>query len=180
MENDSSTLFYIIAVAVYFIYSLFFRKKEEGPVEGDPDSPGEPKKPVSFEELLKEIRQEQGGQQEETQGAEEIWEEDEHDEYGYEYEEEPEVPATTSYEQPYRGEARYYEGSWESKKRYNTQTQPLVKLDDQVDLNDTETVLGEVEEEDSGKANKFAELLKSPETLQDAIIVSEIINRKYF
>jgi len=125
--------------------------------------------------LLKEIRQEQSGQPEETQGAEEIWEEDE-----YAYEEEPEVPATTSYEKSYGDEARHYQGSWESKNRYNAQSQPLVKLDDQVDLDDTKTILGEVEEEDSGKTNKYAQLLKSPETLKDAIIVSEIINRKYF
>ena len=173
MENDSSTIFYIIAVAVYFIYSLFFRKKEEEPVEGDSDSPGEAKKPVSFEELLKEIRQEQGGSHAAPQGAEEFWEEDE-------YEEEPEVSETISYEKSSRDEARYYEGSWESKNRYNTQSQPLVKLDDQVDLDDTKTILGEVEEEDPGKSNKFAQLLKSPETLKDAIIVSEIINRKHF
>src|SRR5690554_3349173 len=97
MENDSSTIFYIIAVVVYFLYSLFFRKKEQEPVEGNPNSPDAPKKPVSFEDLLKEIRQEQGEVQREVQEVEDVWEGDEDD-----YEEEHEVLKETSYERPYR------------------------------------------------------------------------------
>ena len=175
MENDSSTIFYIIAVAVYFIYSLFFRKKEQEPVEGNPNAPDGPKKPVSFEDLLKEIRHEQGATQEEAQRVEDVWEEDEGD-----YEEEDEALKEASYANPYREEARYYEGSWESKNRYGSQ--PLVKLDDQVDLDSTEPILGEVEEEQGpGRSNnRFGLLLKNPETLRDAVVVSEILTRKHF
>lgn len=175
MENDSSTIFYIIAVAVYFLYSLFFRKKEQEPAEGNPDLPDGPKKPVSFEDLLKEIRHEQGESREEAPRVEDVWEEDE-------YEEEHGVEETF-YERPYKEDARYYEGSWESKNRYNTHaTQPLVKLEDQVELTASDIVLGEVEEEEEpGRSNnRFGRLLKNPETLKDAIIVSEIFNRKHF
>jgi len=178
MENDSSTIFYIIAVVVYFLYSLFFRKKEQEPVEGNPNSPDAPKKPVSFEDLLKEIRQEQGEVQREVQEVEDVWEGDEDD-----YEEEHEVLKETSYERPYREEARYYEGSWESKNRYSTHpTQPLVKLEDQVELTASDIVLGEVEEEqEPGRSNnRFGLLLKNPETLKDAVVVSEILTRKHF
>ena len=174
MENDSSTIFYIIAVVVYFLYSLFFRKKEQEPVEGNPDAPDGPKKPVSFEDLLKEIRHEQGEPREEAERVEDAWDDED------DYEEEHEVLKETSHQTPHREKPRYYEGTWESKNRYDSQ--PLVKLDDQVDLDSTETFLGEVEEDaDFDKVNnRFGRLLQNPETLRDSVVVSEILTRKHF
>src|SRR5690606_35143708 len=62
MEVDASTIVYLIAIVVYFLYSVFFNKKN--PEQNLPEEEGEdnrpPRKTVSFDELLKEIRREQG------------------------------------------------------------------------------------------------------------------------
>src|SRR5690606_10545739 len=152
------------------------RKKEQEPVEGNPNPSDGPKKPISFEDLLNEIRHEQGEPRQEAESVEDVWDDGHYDED--DNQEEAEVLKEASYEKPYAERARYYEGSWESKNRY--ESQPLVKLDDQVDLDSTETLLGEVEEgDDFDKGNnRFGRLLKNPETLRDAVVVSEILTRK--
>ena len=57
----------------------------------------------------------------------------------------------------------------------------MVKLDDQVDIDSNEKILGEVEdvaEEYKGKS-KYRDMLKNPESIKDAIVLTEILNRKY-
>ena len=56
---DGSTIFYIIAVIVYFIYSSFTKKKEEEARGEMEESENMPKQGPSFEELLREIRKDQ-------------------------------------------------------------------------------------------------------------------------
>ncbi len=179
MEWDSSTIVYIVAVVVYFLYSTFFRKKnpeqaetqERGKAER-PDTP--PKKNVSFDDLLKEIRREQG--------------EREGDLEGYEPEEvEREKPRPAPEKNVYKDPEPYKEPqpSYYNEKRgieKTYKTKPLVKLDDQVDLESTDKILGEVEDV-AGEyvtSNKYGILLKNPETVREAIVVAEILNRKHF
>ena len=65
---------------------------------------------------------------------------------------------------------------------YRSIKQPLVKLDDQVDLDDNKKILGEVVDV-AGEytvGNKYAKILKNPETLKDAVVLTEVFNRKHF
>src|SRR5690606_18886025 len=59
-------------IVVYFLYSVFFNKKN--PEQNLPEEEGEdnrpPRKTVSFDELLKEIRREQGERDRDLTGSE--------------------------------------------------------------------------------------------------------------
>lgn len=181
MELDSSTLVYIVAVIVYFLYSTFFRKKtpeETGSLEEE-GREHPPQQPASFDDLLKKIRREQGEMEQDLEGYEE--------EVEREWEREKPQPVLEKRRyndlppQPYQ-EARtsYNNGKSELDRAY--QTQPMVKLDDQVDIESTERILGEVEDVagERGGSNRYGNLLKNPETVREAIVVAEILNRKHF
>lgn len=203
MEVDASTVVYLIAIVVYFLYSVFFNKKN--PEQDLPEEEGEdnspPRKTVSFDELLKEIRREQGERERDLTGSEpqereaqspepragevhrpERREPEIHRHKPRErevYKPDP-VPARQAYENGERT-SRYEDAAREYHQNpYKTfERQPLVKLDDQVDIESTEKILGEVEDEYSS-ANPYGAILKNPETVRDAIVVAEILQRKHF
>lgn len=194
MELDSSTLVYIVAIIVYFLYSTFFRKKN--PQEaGRQEEQGErretpPQQTASFDDLLKKIRREQGELEQDLEGQEEEevdreWESKRKKEWKGESEYSKPVTEKRRNHDPqpqtYQ-EARpsYYNEKVRQEKSY--EAQPLVKLDDQVDLESTEKILGEVEDVAGERvgSNRYGNLLKNPETVREAIVVAEILNRKHF
>jgi hypothetical protein len=165
---ESGTIFYIIAVIIYFIYSFLAQKKAQnqegqpGETEEIPEEEGSAKK--SFDELLKDIRRDQ---------------------------EERERDIVLTGEKTSPKQEQLPQPAWEesdinkpeSEKIYKrlSESQPLVKLDDQVDIHDDEKILGEVESESpAARSNPYARLLKQPKTLREAIVVSEILQRKHF
>lgn len=170
---DGSTVLYIIAVIIYFIYTSFAKKKpgEEGAErDGNADAPNQG---PSFEELLREIRKDQSQpvSNEDTEGwTEEVSER--------EYSEEAEMAEEERYVE--KKVAKPREGTYTG--AYRNVKQPLVKLDDQVDLDDDKKILGEVVDVagEHQVGNKYAKLLKDPETIKDAVILTEIFNRKHF
>lgn len=180
MDFDASTLVYIVAVIVYFLYSTFFSKKEPGQAERKAEHPeDQPRKAVSFDDLLKEIRREQGERERDLEGETVV--EDDYVEEEEAYVAEPVAMPKKyfTYEDPEQFPSP--ESSYQ-KAYKNYEKQPLVKLDDQVDLYSDEKILGEVEDISGytkGK-NKYADILKNPETVKDAIVVSEILRPKYF
>ncbi|MEX2594282.1 MAG: hypothetical protein WD426_16035 [Anditalea sp.] len=175
MDLDSSTLVYIVAIIIYFLYTTFFRKKEpQVGSEEEADQPEtEPRKTVSFEDLLKDIRNEQKERERELEvGGQEETENDT-----------PEPLPNVTFDEPEKYQKPQYTSYGESQgsiRKY--ETQPLVKLDDQVDLEADEKILREVEDvaEDYSQSNKYAALLKNPNTVREAIVVSEILQRKHF
>jgi hypothetical protein len=175
MDVDSSTLVYIVAVIVYFLYTTFFRKKEPrlGPDEEVDQRKAEPRKAVSFEDLLKNIRNEQKERERELEGVGQ--EEDE-----FEIPEPSPIKTVTTDEPEKYQKPRYYEENQGNVRNY--ETQPLVKLDDQVDLEAADRILGKVEDvaKDYPQSNKYAALLKNPDTVREAIVVSEILQRRHF
>jgi hypothetical protein len=177
MDFDASTLVYIIAVVVYFIYSNFF-KKEQAPQAGESDQSSEaPQKPMSFDDLLKEIRREQGERERDLEGT--TFSENDLVEEVYTPEREATPQKYFTYEDPeqFPSPETHYQPKYK-----NFEKGPLVKLDDQIDLNSDEKILGEVEDV-SGyirRRNRYAEILKNPETVKDAVVVSEILRPKYF
>ncbi|MEX0884071.1 MAG: hypothetical protein WDZ72_11415 [Cyclobacteriaceae bacterium] len=171
---ESGTIFYIIAILAYFIYTTFIQKKPEktqGPTDdemGKETDQVSPKKGVSFEEMLREIRNEQVERESDLKTTGESKDE--------EVGEQEEVPYQEVFSEPLEHEEESY------KNPYRELGQPLVKLDDQVDINDNEQLLGDVEdvaEEYQGRS-KYASMLKNPEHVKDAVILSEILNRRHF
>jgi hypothetical protein len=192
MEFDSSTIVYVIAVIVYFLYSTFFNKKvPEQDARPTEQTDTQPRKTVSFDELLKEIRREQGQLERDMEGTsmeeEKYVEEERYVPEARQKKEtrsviEPAPPKYFTYEDPeqFPSPDDTYRNRHKSYQKY--EKQPLVKLDDQVDLESDEKILGEVEDVagTSRGRNKYAALLKNPETVREAIIVSEILRRKHF
>ncbi|HLT06118.1 MAG TPA: hypothetical protein VK014_01260 [Cyclobacteriaceae bacterium] len=177
MDFDLSTLIYIIAIIFYFIYSNFLNKdKPRQPQE--PVEPSEkPQRTVSFDELLKEIRRDQEERERDLEGAA-IPEEDYAEEI-YERESPTVQRKYFSYEDPeqFPIPEKVYSSPYKSFEK-----EPLVKLDDQIDLNADTKILGDVEDV-SGyvkRRNRYAEILKNPESIKDAVVVSEILQRKRF
>ncbi|MBD3628971.1 hypothetical protein [Cyclobacterium sp.] len=165
---DSGTIFYIIAIIIYFIYTSFAKKKTPE-MENDPETTDKvPKKGPSFEELLREIRNEQSERERDLEyDGEEVVTESEP-----EFSRKPVKPEPATIPE--------IEGSY--KDPYRDIKQPLVKLDDQVDLEDDKKILGEVvdvAEEYSGRS-KYARILKNTDSARDAVILTEIFNRRHF
>ncbi|WP_157972216.1 hypothetical protein [Pleomorphovibrio marinus] len=161
---ESGTIFYIIAVIIYFIYSFLAQKKaqnqETGPIEGE-DNPEEAPSRKSFEELLEDIRSEQGERERDLVVT---------GEKATQKKESTPVPPPEPSE---RRKQDIYQDL--------NQGQPLVKLDDQVDIHDDEKILGEVESDTSVAGfNPYGRMLKNPKSLREAIVLSEILQKRHF
>lgn len=180
MDFDASTVIYIIAVIVYFLYSTFFGKKEPGQAERKPDQPEvQPRKAVSFDDLLKEIRREQGERERDLEGKTIV--EDDYVDEEEAYVAEP-VAAPKKYF-TYEDPEQFPSSDTKYQAKYKSfEKEPLIKLDDQIDLDSDEKILGEVEDVGGSvrRKNKYAEILKNPETVKDAVVVAEILRPKHF
>lgn len=183
---DIGTIIYIALVILYFVFTAFKKKSppeaEEERYEGETEGK---KRPASFEDMLREIRMEQGeivrdieetGQKEKPnydsrEGRNENSEMQSQRRLDKKAEYTPEIEV--------EGRNKYYGGAEGSIKNY--ERQPLVKLDDQVDLESDERILGEVEDvagEYPGRS-KYASMLKDPDSAKDAVILAEILNRRF-
>jgi len=185
VDLDIGTVVYIILVLLYFVFTAF--KKKNAPEQTDERYEGEEageKRPASFEDMLRDIRREQNERVKDIENAGQ----GEVSDYDYresrvepedKYDSWEEKPVPRQPEPEIETRNKYYQGGEGSLKNY--ERQPLVKLDDQVDLESDEKILGEVEDvaEEYGGKNKYAGLLKNPATVKDAVVLTEIFNRKY-
>jgi hypothetical protein len=178
---DSGTVFYIIAVIIYFLYTAFQQRKaknREANGESLPESPSEESPGRgSFDDLLKEIRREQEERERDIvitgEKSKPV------------LKKKPEVEPAYMAEEALEGEPSYSskkpESTYIDPYRSLSDSRPLVKLDDQVDIHEDVKILGEVESSfESQEGNYYASLLKSPKTLVDAVVVSAILERKHF
>jgi hypothetical protein len=168
---DSSTVFYIIAVIIYFIYTSFANRKSDNSNPEMEEQEGSPSQGTSFEDLLRDIRDRQN-QDKSAENEEEVLQDEKPD-------------STTLLSKTQRkldDQESNSADEVEVKNTYRDIKQPLIKLDDQVDLSDGRKILGDVVDvagEHPG-GNKYARFLKNPETKKDAIVLTEIFNRKHF
>ncbi len=185
---DSGNIVYLIAVIIYFIYTALKRgKSDQLPDQEagrDQENPQEQQRPVSFDDLLREIR---SGQQDREKDLKQSGQGDKVQPPGPT---KPDIfnrPDPRSYEQevpaPEMEDATFgkYEGFVSEKERPKLKT-----LDEQVSIPSALTGLGVSEEGvtyskiKASPTNRYADLLKNPETVKDAIILSEILNRKEY
>jgi hypothetical protein len=177
---DAGNLVYLAAVIVYFIYTAL--KKNKG---GDElDAPGQPtanepkRKPVSFEELLKEIRQ---GQEQREREINQPAPSRIPEQLPRDRESRPMENPKQKAPKPAKKTNKYqsYEGVVEER------TAPeRVKLADQERLSShisgiKSTILQEKEQVEVHE-NRYKQLLLNPKTAKDAIILSEVLARKHF
>lgn len=183
---DLGNIVYIVAVLAYFIYQATRKKKgQDEMTDSDGSSPEAPQKGMTFEDLMREIRQAQNPTTAEKSEP---------------VRQKPVVQETVKPE-PYRTqsvpthipqpksvsrrpaiveeddeEVQYYEGSYAATKKipyqnYND-TIPSVDLIPSIKM--------DYDSLQPKKPNPYAQLLKNPKSLKDAIVVSEILKPKYF
>ncbi|TDQ18903.1 hypothetical protein DFQ04_0714 [Algoriphagus boseongensis] len=162
---DIGNLIYIVAVVGYFIYQL--SKKKQGQEGVDmPESKPAPQKGMTFEELLKEIRNAQNPPAPEPVAPK------------------PQpVPVSTRpaprkkvvVQEEEDDEIQYYEGAFDK-----TKTNPYQAFANPHSIPSTPLIKMDYDALQNKKVNPYAELLKNPKTLKDAVVVSEILKPKYF
>jgi len=184
---DIGTIVYIVLVLLYFVFTAF--KKKNAPEQPEERYEGEEageRRPASFEDMLREIRKEQ------NERVKDIEESGQPEVANYDSRAGRDDSAETQRDQWNQKKAaakpieptvapinKYYDGAEGSIKEY--ERRPLVKLDDQVDIDSDVKILGEVEDvgEEFVTKNKYGTMLKSPGSVKDAVILAEILNRRY-
>ena len=170
-------LVYLIFIAFAILSRILTKKKEpQGPPSGQgsdysDDRPQRPQKQVSFEDLLKEFTGEAEKQQHRPVPVEEPTRYKSYEDDKYEVE---------NYEEQ-------YERDEEAKKVYQRsvrQAKKLKTIDEQVDFEKMNTKLAEVydpyhEKKKDTIADDIRKQLQNPEQVKRAVILSEILNRKY-
>lgn len=179
--NDLELYIYIALALIYFLSRAFRSKKPQGPprqsgkrqpvTDNEQSSSGE--KSVTFEDLLKEFM----GQKEEEIPA--VPEEIISDEISGE---KKAHDLTESYAEPTY--PTYEETAYKSYEEVYSNTGDLKTLDEQVSLNlpgrkrfDKYKIQ---EQENIHAASRFREILQNRNSVKDAIILKEILDRKYF
>ena len=174
--DDLELYIYIALGAIYFLSRAFRKKKPVQPPQKrrDTDSGGgyeqapRTEKHVTFEDLLKEFT----GQKEKPE---------------YEYEEEPE-----EFEESYTQEAGQSAGEYATEEEvsyksyeevYNT-NKDFKTLDEQVKLESAKRKRFDEYKISKGvnihTAKRYRDLLQNKDSIKDAIILKEILDRKYF
>ncbi len=207
---DLGNVIYIIAIIAYFIYQATKGKKDK---MSDPNAGGAPsqeERPVTFEDLLKEIRQAQSPKAappvpkstlepvKPSRGFESTYEKPKSDstyhkpestytprESSYEKPASTYQKPTSTYEKPSRNpdsrkswydtnddEITYYEGAYEQKVH--------ARASDVAPIGEIPSLQIERSEQNSEKINPYAQLLKNPKSVRDAVVLSEILNKKHF
>jgi hypothetical protein len=181
--NDLEIYIYIALAAIYFLSRAFRKKNPAKPPrptsrtssENGYEHPARKEKPLTFEDLLKEFT----GQKEEpvTEVHEEEIEEESYKSLEQEY--------INSEEQPYSAEYETHdESQYKSYEEVYGKGEHLKTLDEQVQINEPVRKRFEeykIEERlNIHTASRFRELLKNKDSIKDAIVLKEILDRKYF
>lgn len=171
---DLGNIIYIIAIIAYFIYQATKKKGgQELPEEGG-NRPEPPQKGMTFEDLLKEIRQAQNPTAEKPVPPK-------HEPYlpnpipSHIPQPKPMVSRKPVLEEEVDDEARHYEGTYAASKK-----NPYQEFKDTHSIPSTPLLKIDYDSLNPKKVNPYAELLKNPKTLKQAIVVSEILKPKYF
>jgi len=198
---DLGNIVYIVAVLAYFIYQATKGKKgNTGPAPLNEPTP-EKERPATFEDLLKEIRDAQKPRQaaapapapviKPSSNYESTYEKPKSDST-YHKPESTYVPRESTYEkrvstyekpistyvprkevkEVYDDEISHYADDYDNRKR--------ARASDLAEIPGIPSLDFEREERRSEKVNPYAQLLKNPKTVRDAIVLSEILNKKHF
>lgn len=175
---DLGNIVYIVAVLAYFIYQATRGKKKDQAPVGDEDRVDEPThQPTSFEDVLREIRNSQKPKQETVDKPKQVTVErprtapsvDEKPDWRPDPVFKKRFPAKPIVEAD--EEISYYEGAFENVESELSQTSKGVpeipSLKETVDLY-------------TRRKHRYAAMLKNPQSIRDAVVLKEILDKKYF
>ncbi len=166
-------IIYVIAIVAYFLYRASSKKKTESLPESENSTPKTPEKGLTFEELLREIREAQS----------------------------PKVPDAEVEPIPSPKPKPVYSAPKQEKSEQYTETVQEVVTAEGVDFElenskrnarpqfyeQTETTIEpslaarpKIYEIPQEARNPYADLLKNPTSFRDAVVVSEILKPKHF
>jgi hypothetical protein len=169
------TLIYIIILVVIYLVRFFLKSKEQEPTSHMPDDretpmekPTGPRKPTTFEELLEEMGR--GYRKEEPEVTE--------------YEEEYETLEDPYYQHPvdYQSQAERDKEAVSVYEKSVSQAQRFKTIDEQVDIKHFDVKIetpADIKWEEKVVASKYARMMRNPQSLKDAIVINELLNRKY-
>ncbi|MCE2707003.1 MAG: hypothetical protein ACK5BR_02545 [Bacteroidota bacterium] len=174
---DFGQVIYVIVIVLYFIYRAVAKKKGEEVTSEEESDSIPPKKGPSFEELLKEIREAQLPSLPELPKSPLP----EPKPIVPVFPTVPEVSTEKKIMEPVLIEVVNQEQEWS--KRYESsreaeivQTYPAFATSVPEEARKKWTAYDNLPE----KVNPYAELLKNPKSLKDAVVVSELLKRKHF
>jgi hypothetical protein len=183
---DLGNIVYIVAVLAYFIYQAT-RGKKKNQEENQPEMSDEPQqKPVSFEDLMREIRDAQKPKQAQPERPRmQPVPVDQPKPVEYKRAAEPVVrpewrpdPAPAVKRFPTKkweeddDEIEHYEGAFEKTKSELTKTSKgIPEIPSFKEIS--------VETSYAGRS-RYARMLKNPKSIKDAIVLKEILDRKHF
>lgn len=172
---DFGNIIYIVFVIGYFIYQI---TRKKGRSDENPDSQpnqDQPEKGVSFEDLLREIRDAQQGKKSTptpapapTPAVQETRSEDRFEPI----KSEPVRRSRYKSLEEQDDEISYYEGAFEK-----TQSE-LLKTSKGMPA--IPSVVEKEEELKPQFKSRYANLLKDPQSIKDAVVLKEVLDRKYF
>lgn len=166
-------IIYVVAIVAYFLYRASSKKKHESLPEGENPAPEPPQKGITFEELLREIRESQ----------------------------EPKIPEVVVETPPVQIEDHVPSSLNPKKSKRQALPHQEVVVAEGIDVeaessrrnarqqfyaqteSTTETLPSarpKIYEQYEEAKNPYAELLKNPKSFRDAVVVSEILKPKYF
>ncbi|MEY2704716.1 MAG: hypothetical protein RL407_778 [Bacteroidota bacterium] len=174
---DFGQVIYVIVIVLYFIYRAVAKKKGEEVTSEEETDAIPPKKGKSFEELLKEIREAQAPSLPELPKSPLP----EPKPIVPVFPTVPEVSTEKKIMEPVSMEVLNQEQEWS--KRYESSieaeivpTYPAFTTSLPEEARKKWTAYANLPE----KVNPYAELLKNPKTLKDAVVVSELLKPKHF
>ncbi len=181
---DLGNIVYIVAVLAYFVYQATRKKKGQEEMTGsDERSPEAPQKGMTFEDLMKEIRQAQNPTpvekrepvRQKTVAEPQAKPEQYRTPSIPSHIPQPKVVSRKPVAVEDDQEIRYYEGSYGASKKSPYQDYKEMNASDMIPL-----IKMDYDALAQKKFNPYAQLLKNPKSLRDAIVINEILKPKYF
>ncbi len=166
-------IIYIVAIVAYFLYRATSKKKDKSLPEGENSAPETPQKGMTFEELLREIREAQSP----TVPEAEV------------------VPVPLPKPKPVYSAPRQKKTEWytesvqeavtaegEDVEAESSRRNARQKFYEQTEstIEPTLAARPKIYELPQETRNPYAELLKNPKSFRDALVVSEILKPKHF
>lgn len=166
-------IIYVVAIVAYFLYRASSKKKDQSIPDGENSAPETPEKGLTFEELLREIREAQS----------------------------PKVPDVEVESIPLpKPKPVFSAPSQENTERYSESVQEVItpegvdvetksssrtlkpQFHEQTESTIKHTLAAKpkIYEIPQETRNPYAELLKNPKSFRDAVVVSEILKPKHF
>jgi len=169
---DFGQIIYIVAVVAYFLYRASSKKKNPPVPDAEETTPEQPKKGFTFEELLREIREAQTPSIPELE-PEPVPIPKPKSTYTPPIQDRPVIQSTPSQE-VILTEGLDYEYNFSEPK--STPSYGDVEHSSLIS-EQSRPISYELPKEQN---NPYAELLKNPKSIRDAVVVSEILKPKYF